>query len=98
VARGRQPRRRGRVPADVPAHHGQRRLPGLVRPPASGRRDIATASCPARLARGSARPGTAEEPHVAPQFLAAVDEYYKQLVPNAEAKHYLADLQDLHAV
>jgi hypothetical protein len=29
--------------------------------------------------------GTAEEPHVAPQFpLAAVDEYYKQLVPNAE--------------
>jgi hypothetical protein len=30
--------------------------------------------------------GTAEEPHVAPRFpLAAVDEYYKQLVPNAEA-------------
>jgi hypothetical protein len=30
--------------------------------------------------------GTAEEPHVAPLFpLAAVDEYYKQLVPNAEA-------------
>jgi hypothetical protein len=30
--------------------------------------------------------GTAEEPHVAPQFpLAAVAEYYKQLVPNAEA-------------
>lgn len=29
--------------------------------------------------------GTADEPHVAPQFpLAAVDEYYKQLVPNAE--------------
>ena len=31
------------------------------------------------------QPGTAEEPHVAPLFpLAAVDEYYKQLVPNAE--------------
>jgi hypothetical protein len=30
--------------------------------------------------------GTAAEPHVAPLFpLAAVDEYYKQLVPNAEA-------------
>jgi hypothetical protein len=30
--------------------------------------------------------GTAEEPHVAPLFpLASVDEYYKQLVPNAEA-------------
>ena len=30
--------------------------------------------------------GTAEEPHVAPQFpLADVTEYYKQLVPNAEA-------------
>jgi len=30
--------------------------------------------------------GTAEEPHVAPLFpLEAVDEYYKQLVPNAEA-------------
>jgi len=30
--------------------------------------------------------GTATEPHVAPLFpLAAVDEYYKQLVPNAEA-------------
>jgi hypothetical protein len=30
--------------------------------------------------------GTAEEPHVAPLFpLAVVDEYYKQLVPNAEA-------------
>jgi hypothetical protein len=30
--------------------------------------------------------GTAEEPHVAPQFpMAAVAEYYKQLVPNAEA-------------
>ena len=30
--------------------------------------------------------GTADEPHVAPLFpLAAVDEYYKQLVPNAEA-------------
>ena len=29
--------------------------------------------------------GTADEPHAAPQFpLAAVDEYYKQLVPNAE--------------
>ena len=29
--------------------------------------------------------GTAEEPHVAPKFpLAAVDQYYKQLVPNAE--------------
>jgi len=32
------------------------------------------------------QPGTATEPHVAPLFpLAAVDEYYKQLVPNAEA-------------
>lgn len=32
------------------------------------------------------QPGTADEPHVAPQFpLAAVAEYYKQLVPNAEA-------------
>ena len=30
--------------------------------------------------------GTADEPHVAPLFpMAAVDEYYKQLVPNAEA-------------
>jgi hypothetical protein len=30
--------------------------------------------------------GTADEPHVAPQFpMAAVAEYYKQLVPNAEA-------------
>ncbi len=30
--------------------------------------------------------GTADEPHVAPLFpLAAVEEYYKQLVPNAEA-------------
>ena len=30
--------------------------------------------------------GTADDPHVAPLFpLAAVDEYYKQLVPNAEA-------------
>ena len=32
------------------------------------------------------QPSTADEPHAAPQFpLAAVAEYYKQLVPNAEA-------------
>lgn len=32
------------------------------------------------------QPGTAAEPHVAPQFpMGAVAEYYKQLVPNAEA-------------
>ena len=37
-ARG-QPRRRGRAAADDAAHHGQRRLPELVRPPIAGRLD-----------------------------------------------------------
>jgi hypothetical protein len=46
---------------------------------------ILTGTLIAHGAPGDPQAGTADEPHVAPQFpLDAVSEYYKQLVPNAE--------------
>ena len=81
-------------------HHRQRRVDGLVRPPRCrpARTSTNGHADPARLTRGSARHGTAEEPHVAPLFpLAAVAEYYKQLVPNAEVTLPGSTCATLHA-